>query len=168
MTIPEIFSTLQEKFPNAGLVLEEIHPDPVIRLKSESLVEVSQFLRDDSSCLFNSLMCLTGLESDEELQVVYNLYSTEHNHKVNLRCGGTKDAEVRIPTLSHIWRTAEWHEREAYDLLGMMFENHPDPRRILLPDDWVGHPLRKDYEPQEKWHAMPLTEGKPLPKVKKR
>jgi len=66
-----------------------------------------------------------------------------------------------MPTVTFIWRTAEWHEREAYDLMGITYEGHPDPRRILNPDDWEGHPLRKDYVPQEKWHDIPLTTALP-------
>jgi len=80
-----------------------------------------------------------------------------HNHKVTLRVGGTKEDELVVPTVSHVWPTAEWHERESYDLFGISYKGHPDPRRILLPDDWIGYPLRKDYEPQKKWHKIPLT-----------
>jgi NADH-quinone oxidoreductase subunit C len=84
---------------------------------------------------------------------VYHLFSTALRHKITLkvdvaRHGGT------LPTVSDIWHTADWHEREAYDFYGMRFENHPDHRRILLPDDWEGHPLLKDYQVQEFYHGI--------------
>jgi len=157
MTIPEIFNILQEKFPEAELTLEENNPDPIIRAKCEVIADISLLLRDDPDLSFDCLMCLSGVETVEEFQTVYHLYSMLHNHKVTLRVGGTKEDELVVPTVSHVWPTAEWHERESYDLFGISYKGHPDPRRILLPDDWIGYPLRKDYEPQKKWHKIPLT-----------
>lgn len=157
MTIPEIYKILQEKFPEAELTLEENNPDPIIRVKCEAIPEISLFLRDDPDLSFNCLMCLSGLETVEEYQTVYHLYSMLHDHKVTLRVGGSKEEELVVPTVSHIWPTAEWHERESYDFYGIKYKDHPDPRRILLPDDWEGFPLRKDYVPQKVWHKIPLT-----------
>ncbi len=158
MTIPEIHTYLREKLPGAGLELVEAHPDPVIRVPAEAMIEVAGVLRDDSELHFECLMCLSGLETAEEMLVVYHLYSMRHGHKCTLKCGGPKGDQVVVPTVCRIWPTAEWHEREAFDLFGIRFEGHPDPRRILCPDDWEGHPLRKDYVPQEKWHDIPLTQ----------
>ena len=157
MTIPEINSLLQKKFPNAGIELEETTPESVFRVPGETLVEVAKFLRDDEELALDCLMCLSGLETTEELLTVYHLYSMRHDHKCTLKCGGSKENEVTVPTVSSVWATAEWHEREAYDLLGIRYSNHPDHRRILCPDDWEGHPLRKDYVPQTRWHDIPLT-----------
>ncbi len=157
MTIPEIFKILQEKFPDAELTLEEMNPDSIIRLRTDLIADISQFLKDDPDLSFDSLMCLSGIETVEELQTVYHLYSNLHDHKVTLRVGGSKEEELIVPTVSHIWPTAEWHERESFDFYGIKYKDHPDPRRILLPDDWEGFPLRKEYEPQKKWHKIPMT-----------
>lgn len=156
MTIDEIIKHLQDTFPEAGLVEEDTKPDKVLRVSASALHQVCLALRDDPALAFNCLMCLSGLEMGDELQTVYHLYSMNHRHKFTIRCGVSKE-EPSTPTVSDIWATAEWHERESFDLLGIVYENHPDPRRILLPDDWEGHPLRKDYVPQDKWHNIPLT-----------
>jgi len=102
-------------------------------------------------------MCLSGLEMLEQYFVVYHLYSMKYGHKITLRCGDLKNNEVIVPSVSSVWPTAEWHEREAYDFFGIRFSDHPDHRRILCPDDWEGYPLRKDYVPPDRWHNIPLT-----------
>jgi len=155
MTISEIIEYLQASFPDAGLNLDETEPEPLVLIPREHLQEVTLFIRDDEKLCFESLMCLSGIEMGDELHTVYNLYSNKHNHKVSLRCKVSKEDPV-MPTVTFVWRTAEWHERESFDLIGITYDGHPDPRRILLPDDWEGHPLRKDYVPQKQWHDIPL------------
>jgi len=85
--------------------------------------------------------------------LVYNLFSMKHRHKIALRVDLPRD-NPRVPSVESVWRTADWHEREAYDLFGIHFEGHPDLRRILCPDDWEGYPLRKDYVVQEYYHGI--------------
>lgn len=157
MTTSEIHTILQQKFPEANIVIEETTPELSIRIPGDILVPVTQFLRTDPQMDFNCLMCLSGVETTDELVSVYHLYSMEHQHKCTLKCGGSKESEVIVPSVSSVWPTAEWHERESYDLIGIRYSNHPDFRRILCPDDWEGHPLRKDYTPQTRWHEIPLT-----------
>lgn len=157
MTIAEIFELLKKSMPQAELVLEETRPDPVIRIAPAALAEAAILLRDTAELSFDCLMCLSGLETAEELLAVYHLYSMKHGHKVSLKCGSTKEEEVVIPTVCRVWPTAEWHEREAWDLFGLRFADHPDHRRILCPDDWEGFPLRKDYVPQNEWQGIPLA-----------
>ena len=131
---------------------------PWIQLRPEILPAVCLFLRDDQAMRFDSLMCLTGLHYDKEneLGVVYNLHSTRFNHKINLKVRVPVD-NPHVPSIERIWKTADWHEREAYDMLGIIFDNHPNLLRILTPDDWEGHPLRKDYVQQAFYQGIPTT-----------
>jgi NADH-quinone oxidoreductase subunit C len=93
---------------------------------------------------FEYLNCLSGVDWRTHMEVVYDLSSLRHPVKIHLRVTVSREAPV-VSTVSDLWRAADWHERECYDLFGIRFDSHPDHRRILLPEDWVGHPLRKDY-----------------------
>ncbi len=121
-------------------------------------MEVARYLRDDPDLRFESLMCLSGVDYGKELGVVYNIHSIPHRHrfclKVLLEREG--DEQPRVPTVVSVWAGANWHEREAYDMVGIVFDGHPDLRRILLPDDWDGFPLRKDYKFPREWHGIPI------------
>jgi NADH-quinone oxidoreductase subunit C len=125
------------------------------------IAEVCMLLHTHEECYFDMLSCLTGLDNGVEkstMEVIYNLYSIPFEHSLMLKVIVPRNKENEplpiVPSVSHIWRTADWHEREAFDLVGISFSNHPDLRRILLPEDWVGHPLRKDYEAQEYYHGI--------------
>jgi NADH-quinone oxidoreductase subunit C len=142
------------------VILNDTPPDPSIEVPREAITDVARLLKEDPELNFDLLMCLSGLDWPEHLEVVYHLRSQQHKHQIVLKVRCPKDDAV-IPTVSSIWRTAEWHEREAYDLVGMRFQSHQDHRRILLPEDWEGHPLRKDYEPPKFWHKIPLTNAVP-------
>ncbi|MCX7918937.1 MAG: NADH-quinone oxidoreductase subunit C [bacterium] len=111
---------------------------------ANSIYPICLYLKETSDLAFDSLMCLSGVDRGENLEVVYHLFSMIHLHKVTLKVQ-TPRTDPKIPTVSTLWRTADWHEREVYDLFGIVFLGHPDLRRILMPDDWVGYPLRKDY-----------------------
>ncbi len=160
MTIQEITAHLNKALPGIELSLDETQPEPLIRVPRERLAEAAGRLRDDHELTFDCLMCLSGLERPEELHAVYHLYSMQHKHKCALRCVVPMEDPV-IPTVSNIWPTAEWHEREAFDLLGIRFDGHRDLRRILCPEDWEGHPLRKDYQPPAFYHDIPVTVNLP-------
>jgi NADH-quinone oxidoreductase subunit C len=117
-----------------------------VHVRADSVVEVCRALRDDPETPFNylsDLTCVHWPERDgEEFEVVYNLYSVPKNERVRLKAGA---GEAGVGSVTSVWPAANWMEREAYDLFGVTFEGHPDLRRILLPKDWDGHPLRKDY-----------------------
>ncbi|HEV7796789.1 MAG TPA: NADH-quinone oxidoreductase subunit C [Pyrinomonadaceae bacterium] len=118
-----------------------------VRIQPDSIVGVCEFLRDDTEARFNYLSDLTcvhyPMRADAPLEVVYNLYSIPRNERVRLKVSIAEGAQV--DSVTGVWPTANWMEREVFDLFGVSFRNHPDLRRILLPPDWEGHPLRKDY-----------------------
>ncbi len=153
MTSAEIYEKVRERFADKILEFNEEGLDPYIKIAPEAVAEVAQFLRDEDSLRFNSLMSLSGVDYKDNLGVVYHLHSMIHRHKITLKVELPREHPV-VPSVARIWLTANWHEREAYDLFGIIFENHPDLRRIFLPEDWEGHPLRKDYVVQEYYHGM--------------
>ncbi len=131
---------------------------PYLHIRVEKIAEAGKILHENG---FDHLACITGIDhgaSESTLEVIYHLYSilraTSLTLKVKVPRNQPDEPLPCVPTLSHIWRTADWHERETYDLLGIHFEGHLDLRRILLPADWQGFPLRKDYEQQESYHGV--------------
>ena len=137
---------LKEK--NAAWVEEVIDAfgEVSIVVSPEAIVDVCTALRDEHE--FDLLADLCGAdrgpEEDPRFVVNYHLFSTKHYGRIRVKVRISED-DPKVHTVSHIWRTADWHERETYDLFGVIFENHPDLRRILLPSDFDGHALRKDY-----------------------
>jgi len=173
MTAAEITALLEERFTSAvtGKKLDAI--DPWVSVEPARLAEIALFLRDEPRLKFDLLNCITGvdyLETDAKkapkagyephLEVVYHLSSFTHKHRfvVKLmlpRWRENKPGELpEVPSVAGIWNTADWHERETYDLCGVMFTGHPDLRRILLAEDWEGYPLRKDYEFPLEYHGI--------------
>lgn len=113
-------------------------------------------LQADPSCYFDMLSCLTGLDNGPEagtMEVIYNLYSIPFNTHLMLRVVVPRD-NPEVLSVTSVYKTANWHEREAFDLFGIRFTGHPDLRRILLPADWEGYPLRKDYKHQEYYRGV--------------
>ena len=157
MNLEEIYQVLKDKFGEAVLALDtELFGDHCIHISSEAIPDVCTFLAETDTLAFDSLMCLSGVDlsaKDEEFAVVYHLFSMNHRHKVVLKTPLPK-TNPQLPSVSHIWKTADWHERETYDLYGILFEGHTDLRRLLLPDDWEGYPLRKDYQEPDFYRGM--------------
>lgn len=156
MTTEELLEALQGKFPELTFELVATKPDSAIKVPPEKIAEVAAFLRDDPKLRFDYLMCLSAVDRKGSFEVVYHIHSMEHNHRSVLKVSLPAD-KPQVPTVSHVWLTAEWHEREAFDLMGVEFVGHPDPRRILLPDDWEGHPLRKDYVTPEEYQGLKVA-----------
>jgi NADH-quinone oxidoreductase subunit C len=153
MTPEEIKSSLEAKFPEAvaGAGLEVLQP--FLKINPAMIYQVCQFLRDEDTLNFDYLMNLSALDLGENLGLVYHLTSLSQRHKIVLKTEVSKE-QPNVHSVADLWRTADWHEREAYDLLGVVFVNHPDLRRILLPEDWVGYPLRKDYQTPEYYNGL--------------
>jgi NADH-quinone oxidoreductase subunit C len=155
-------ATLRARFGEAIVLAEDTaSTPPTLVVDAARLVEVAHFLHDDSAHWFDFLSCLTGVDNGPEVgtvEVIYHLYSLPHDHYVALKVrvprNTTSEGLPVVPSVSAIWPTADWHEREAFDLVGIHFSGHPDLRRILCPADWVGHPLRRDYVAAPVYHGL--------------
>lgn len=137
--------------------------DPFVVVDAEALRPTLRFLHDDEACALEMCHCVTATEREASIEVAYHLCSYEHHHSLTVKVvcerpeGGTHDNwHPEVPSVADIYAAANWHEREQYDLLGVVFTGHPDPRRILLPQEWIGHPLRKDYVYPSAHGGIPL------------
>lgn len=163
-TFQEIKEAIQEQFGSEIILAENtLFAQAQLTIQKESLKEICLFLRDDERFFFDSLSCLTGLDNGvpkNTIEVLYHLYSIPFHCffilKVEMDRGDAAHLP-EVPSVCEVWRTANWHEREAFDLLGIRFSGHPDLRRILCAADWEGHPLRKDYKEQEYYHGIKVA-----------
>lgn len=128
--------------------------DPFIVVAPDRVPAIARFLRDDERTQCDALLCLSGVDLTKgKLGVVYHLQSMKLSHTIVLKTFVTAE-NPHCGSVEAVWKTANWHEREAYDMFGIVFDGHPDLRRILLPDDWEGYPLRKDYQVPEFYNGM--------------
>jgi NADH/F420H2 dehydrogenase subunit C len=114
-------------------------------IPAEKMHDLAVSLKVTDNLAFDYLFCLTGVDMVKYLEVVYHLESTRNKHQLVLKVRTTDRENGAVDTVCDVWRTAEFHEREVYDLLGIRFTKHPDLRRLFLEEGWKGHPLRKDY-----------------------
>ena len=159
----EIQQSLAAKFGDAVGALQPANKDPWVEVKPAQVREVCAFLKEDPQLRFDCLMNLSALDwpKQNQIHVVYHLFSYEKRHTFILKAKLDR-AAPSLPSVEPVWKAADWLEREQFDLLGVQFEGHPDLRRIMLPDDWVGHPLRKDYAEQPQYHQISTTRESPL------
>lgn len=151
MNLSELRSIIEGQFQAAVLSEDPNTSPPTLELLPESILQVCAFLHEDDRTYFDTLSCLTGIDNGPEkdtMEVLYHLYSIPFDHHLTLKVTLPRK-NPQIATVTPVWKAADWHEREAYDLVGIHFTNHPDLRRILLPADWEGHPLQKDYQVPE-------------------
>jgi NADH-quinone oxidoreductase subunit C len=151
----EIAESIKSKYPDSILEVKlDGVIDPYAKVSPDRVKDVAQFMRDDDNMAFDYLMCLSGVDyGGGKLGVVYHLSSMKWHHKFTLKVEVNVD-NPHVQSVESVWKTANWHEREAFDMIGIIFEGHPDLRRILLPDDWEGHPLRKEYQVPEYYRGM--------------
>jgi NADH-quinone oxidoreductase subunit C len=173
MTAADIVAILEQKFGERIRSKNLTAIDPFAVVDAGDLVEVCQFLKTDERLQFDMLNCVTGVDYlepdakkapkagfDPHLEVVYHLCSLRQRHRFVLKVilprwkDGKAGELPEVPSVNSIWRAADWHEREVYDLSGVVFTGHPNHERILLAEDWVGHPLRKDYEYPLEYHGI--------------
>jgi NADH-quinone oxidoreductase subunit C len=139
-------------------VVDENARPKAIGIHEADLLNVCQELFRNKQTYFDMLSCVTGIDNGPAtgtIEIAYNLYSIPYNLHLMLKISVPRD-NAEVDSVASIWRTADWHEREIFDLLGVRFRNHPDLRRILLPADWEGNPLRKDYKQQEYYKKIKL------------
>jgi NADH-quinone oxidoreductase subunit C len=173
MTPAEIAATLEQQFGDRIKSKNLTAIDPFVVVEPANILAVCRFLRDDPQLQFDLLNCISGvdyLEPDPKkapkagfephMEVVYHLSSFRQRHRFVLKVllPRWKDNQPgnlpEVPSVTGLWRTADWHEREVYDLSGVLFTGHPSLTRMLLAEDWVGHPLRKDYEFPLEYHGI--------------
>jgi len=164
MSFEEIRLLLAEKFgPDVIIGEETTGLQPALIIEPGRIADVCLELRNNPNTYFDFLSCLTGVDYGVEAMrfgVVYHLASIPYQTQLTLKVSVENDRDLNnlpsFPSISSVYRTADWHEREAYDLVGIFFEGHPDLRRILLPDDWEGFPLRKDYKTAEYYKGIKI------------
>jgi NADH-quinone oxidoreductase subunit C len=164
MSLEEIKSLLTNKFGEDIIIGEETKGlQPTLLIDTDRIVEVCCELRDNPKTYFDFLSCLSGVDYGVEagkFGVVYHLasipYQTQLTLKVSREHDRSGDELPTFPSITKVYLAADWQEREAYDMVGVFFEGHPDLRRILLPDDWEGFPLRKDYKTAEYYKGIKI------------
>jgi NADH-quinone oxidoreductase subunit C len=148
LTPSHLVTALQREHPEWISEIIEAHSEVTAIVPREHIVSVCSGLKSGSSSQFDFLadLCAAdrGVEEEPRFEVNYHLFSTTRYHRLRLKVL-LDETDVHVPTVTGVWKTANWHERETYDLMGIIFDGHPDLRRILLPDDWQGHALRKDF-----------------------
>ena len=155
MKSQEIAALLSEQFREK---IQESKPDdlnPWSAVDPAAILEICKFIHSDSRLDMDHLELLGGVDYKERIEVVYVAYSMKHHHRYTLKCRLPREAP-HLETVESVWAVANWHEREAYDMFGIVFDGHSDMRRILCPDDWEGYPLRKDYKVPESYRDMPV------------
>jgi len=158
----EIHAKVKEKFPDAVFATHDFRGDETVVVRREALLEIVRFLKEDPEMDFNVLMDLSAVDNltypspsplpeggegeikRSRFEVVVHLYSLAKNHRLRLKVP-VEEADSTVPTLTGIWPAADWYEREVWDMFGIRFLGHPNLKRILMYEAFVGHPLRKDY-----------------------
>jgi len=145
-TPSQVVTALQRTHPEWITEIREALSEVTAIVPREHIVSVCTELKSNAGFNFLADLCGAdrGLEEEPRFEVNYHLFSTTHYQRLRLKVLVGED-DAHVPTVTTVWRTANWHERETYDLVGIIFDGHPDLRRILLPDDWQGHALRKDF-----------------------
>ncbi len=153
MDFNAIVSKLKEKWPGVDAPKVDVG-DVFAIVPADDIAGVATYLRDEPELCFDSLMMLAGADTGRELWVVYALHSLKHRHKISLKVVLPRESPA-VDSVIDVWAAADFFEREAYDLYGIIFKNHPDLRRIMNPPDWVGWPGRKDYEYPADYNGIP-------------
>lgn len=153
MEAASIFERLQKTFADQVTEVVTDNPDPYVVVSAEALPQVAAFAKGEADLDFDFLESITGVDEGDKLRVVYHLFSYKHRHALVLKTDLGYDAPT-VASVTPLWAAAEWLEREQYDLFGIHFAGHRDLRRLLLPEDWDGHPLLKSYKYPDAYHGI--------------
>jgi len=144
----KIADKIADQFPDDFLDMFTFRDQVSVIVTKDRIVKICRYLHDEPALCFDHLQDLCGVDyhgkREPRFEVIYNLYSVRYRHRIRVRAQVPAD-DPSIKTVTSIWAGANWHERECFDMFGIVFKEHPDLRRILMPEDWEGHPLRKDY-----------------------
>jgi len=156
----KVVEAMKARFSESIEIVNEYRGECTVVVRKDAIVEICRFLRDDDGCRFDSLRDLLGVDyyrPDERFEIVYNLYSLKNNSRLRLKAR-INESDLHIPSVTGVWPAANWHEREAYDMFGILFDGHPDLRRMYMPEEFEYHPLRKDFP------LMGIPGSLPLPR----
>ena len=156
-----IYQRIKDRFGDRVLEISETRPDPFCVIDPAAIVEIATWLRDDPEIAMDCLSNQSGVDYRDHIEVVCHFFSYRLRHGAVLKVKLPRD-NPSIHTLEEVWRSANWMEREIFDLLGVNFEGHSDLRRILMPEDWVGHPLRKDFVEPLEYHGIATVRESPI------
>jgi NADH-quinone oxidoreductase subunit C len=157
----DILKRVSERFPGKVLEISERVPDPFAVVDPASIIELGRFIRDDPELAMDCLSNETGVDYKDRVEVVYHLFSYAHRHGCVLKVKLPRE-RPEVATVEEIWHAANWMEREIFDLLGVNFIGHSDMRRILMPEDWPGYPLRKDFVEPLEYHGIATVRESPI------
>ena len=152
MDANSIFEYIKAK-ADVAIELVEDGYNPKVKVEPAGLLSLLKLCKEDAELSFDCLNNQTGIHVEEQIQLYYVLYSYTHHHELIVTCAVSLEAPS-APSVTSLWGGADWLERETYDLLGVLFEGHPNLARIMLPEDWDGHPLRKDYVAPEEYQGI--------------
>jgi NADH-quinone oxidoreductase subunit C len=161
MEAAQIYQRIKDRFGEHVLQISDHKPDPFIVIDPASIVEVGSFMRTDPELAMDCLSNESGVDYKDRIEVVYHLFSYSKRHGAVLKVKLPRENPT-VATLENIWKSANWMEREIFDLLGVTFEGHSDLRRILMPEDWPGFPLRKDFVEPSEYHGISTVRESPI------
>ncbi|MCP2620051.1 NADH-quinone oxidoreductase subunit C [Candidatus Aminicenantes bacterium AC-334-K16] len=155
-----ILKALQDKFAQDIIRLGQQFGDDIIQIKKKALLPIVNFLRKEpyEFTMLLDLTCVDYLDDEERFEMVYHLFSLKNNIRLRIKAR-LKESDLKIDSVTSIWKNANWLEREVYDMFGVQFEGHPDLRRIFMYDGFEGYPLRKDYPLRKRQPRIPLKRG---------
>lgn len=165
MTCRDVIQTVLLKFPDLT-VSEQANSEKAVIVPANRIIEVCRFCKDDPDLGFEALSCLSGLDHTTHYEIVYHLTSYKRRCRLVIKTQ-LDHTSPEVVSVEKIWKTANWYERECFDLLGIRFMGHPDPQRLLMPADWIGFPLRKDYVQPTEYHGIQHARANPLVRAPK-